>query len=396
MANVDSNVVAALDIGTCSVNVIIGTTSNRQNNILGYGRSPSVGFKKGIVLDIEACAKSIKLAVGQAKKMSGIDIDHTYVGFSGGEIISSNVTMSLQLPEPNREITSADLELLIKKCRSKIHNNYTYIHLIPREFAVNSYWGVDDPIGMVASRIEMETHMVRGQQPAIQNLYKALSLAEITPKETFYTPLIVADQVLTTVEKEIGVMLLDIGGSSTGLCWYHRGKPWLTTSLPIGGEHITSDMAIGLRIPMTIANQIKVNFSIEQLTEREIAIPDLSTNQSKSVPLPIVKEIIDARLLEFTDLIKATIDNYGRGITPGELVLVGGGAKLTGIADFISNQLSLPVRIIEEDRHLDISVGTAQMLLNYSLAREQQQTGSNSFLTKLKSGFKNVMHRLCN
>lgn len=381
-----SSVVAALDIGTSSVRMIVGTIDNRQAIVLGYGKSPSVGFKKGILLEAGACAKSIRSALEQAKGISKVKIDHTYVGFSGGEVTSANVITSLQLPEKNKAITPADITMINGKCRSKININNRCIHIIPREFAVDGYWGAGRPVGMKASRLDMDAHTVLGQQSFLQSLHQALALAGIAPKEIFYTPLVVADQVLTTADKEIGTILLDIGGTNTDLCWYHRGKPWLTTFYPVGSEHITSDLAIGLRIPTAIANQIKIDYGVDQY---------LPANQSTTLPTSSIKEIIAARLLEITDLIKATIANYGRGITPGKLVLVGGGAKTKGLANFITKQLNLPVDTLKDDYYLDKPVGTVKAILNYSLTRKQQEhIQCSTFTAKLKNKFKNTIDKL--
>ncbi|MEG6616437.1 cell division protein FtsA [Peptococcaceae bacterium 1198_IL3148] len=389
----DGNIKAALDIGTYNINVVIANDA-ASKNIIGYGESPSIGFKKGMVSDIEACAKSIRAAVEQAEKMAGVRISSAYVGFSGSEIISTNIISTLELNQPNKEISSSDIQLIKDSCGTKVHTEeFLIIHLIPRDYAVNGCWGIDDPTGMVGSNMELEAHLVRARVAAIRNLYKALQRAEIKPMELLFTPLVIAEQLLEQAEKEIGTMVVDIGGSTTGLCWYHRGKPWLTTSLPIGSEHITSDMAIGLRAPMSVVAEIKSNFDLAEIaaSAEEIEITGLSDHQLKRVSGQLVKKIIEARLSEIIDLIQTSIINYGQGVTPTELVLVGGGSKLKGLPEFFSQTIDIPVRVA------DINGTAAQLLINYGVQKHAKKYQKDEkLLKKFKSTFRSVINRFKN
>lgn len=385
----DGNIKAALDIGTYNINAVIAMDTDNGRSVIGYGESPSIGFKKGMVSDIEACAKSIRAAIEQAEKMAGVRISSAYVGFSGNEIISANIISTLELTEPNKEITSSDIDLIKESCRAQVHNEeFCVIHLIPRDYAVNGCWGIDHPIGMVGNIMDLEAHLVRARLTAIQNLYKALQRSEIKPEELLFTPLIMAEQLLEPAEKEIGTMVVDIGGSNTGLCWYHRGKPWLTTSLPIGSEHITSDMAIGLRAPMSVVAEIKSNLGLAEVAAaEEIEITSLSNHQLKRVSRELVNEIIEARLNEIIDLIKSSINSFGHGITPAELVIVGGGSKLKGLTEFFSKNIDIPVRVVNAE--------AAQLLINYGVQKKvKHNQGGNKLLTKLTSRFRSVVHKL--
>ncbi len=343
-----SSVVAALDIGTYSIHALIAKQNESGLTISGYGKSPSVGIKKGMVSDIETCALSIKSAVDTAEKIAGLNIESAYVGFSGGDVFSSNVTSAVAKNESKSGITEADHEGILESCRLKVGNpEHFLIHLIPREYAVDGCWGIDNPVGMAGAKVEIEAHLIVGRTAAIKNLFKSLERAGITVKGLFFSPYVLADQLLQKAEKEIGYLLIDIGGGNAGLCWYHRGKPWLTTTLPVGGEHITSDLAIGLRIPISYAAKIKSQYGLNPFTaEREIVIDDLP-NGPKTVSRQLVYEIIEARVNELIDFIEKIIGNYGQGIVPAGIILTGGGAQLPGLAEKISQSLELPVRVFK-------------------------------------------------
>ncbi|MBM7855221.1 cell division protein FtsA [Desulfohalotomaculum tongense] len=391
-----SSTLAVLDMGTSSITALIGSKNTQGLNIIGYGESPSIGFKKDVVFDIDACAKSIRTALNQAEKEAGIEVQHVYVGFSGCDIVSTNVISGIDIPKSKKEISARNLQLLFETCRAKARNDgLKLVHLIPREYAVDGNWGIDDPIGRVGQHLKIEAHLIQGRAAALQNLYQALEHAGVKVKGIFFTPLVLAHRLLQPVEKEVGTMLVDIGGNTTGLCWYRRGGPWLTISLPVGSEHVTGDLAIGLRLSLSAASKLKVKYGLKKLPAgaEEVELE----GQARKVPGRLISEIIEARVLELVDLIKMSIKEYGQGTRPLGLVITGGGAQLSGLPELLAEAIDLPVRVADfknEDAGIPPNGGSAAAVMEYAVdTMVKDCEHKNKLLTKLKSGFRSVIHR---
>lgn len=389
-----SNVIAALDIGSHSINALIAKHDDTGLAVLGYGQSPSVGFRKGMVSDIEACALSIKSALNTAENMAGIGIKSAYVGFSGGDVYSENVMSSITV---KNTCTEDAHKRLLNSCSLQVHDRYFLLHLVPREYAVDGLWGIAEPIGMNGSRVEIEAHLIMGRELAVQNLLAALYQAGIQVKGLFFNAYVFAHQLLQPAEKEIGYLLADIGSSSTGLCWYHRGKPWVTLSLPVGSGHITSDLAIGLHIPVSVAEEIKIKYGLTQLTNKneEILIQGLP-NGTQKISGQLVYDIIEARVNELIELINNLIKTYGQGIVPAGIVLMGRGTQMPGLMQKISAATGLKVRTFKDiKQNENLEEITALQIMEYGVSNNvKNHDNRNDPLNILKERLKGVIYKL--
>lgn len=394
-----SDVLAVLDVGTCDVTAAIGSISAQGPVINGFGQSPCVGIKKDKIYDIGACAKSIGTALLQAEKEAGIKVKDIYVTFSGFGATSQNIITGTSIPKSQDQITLKDINLLLHSCQVKARSgDFDIIQVIPRQFAVDGSWGTGDPVGKKGRHLEIEAHIVQADNKSLINLKKILNELRFKVKGIFFAPFVFADKLLQPAEKEYGNMLVDIGGNTTGLCWFHRGKPWLTTCIPVGGEHVTSDLAIGLRTSFAKAERIKVNYN-DGLQEAPALSEDVVQDQDNP-PKWLVKEIVEARVLEMADLIKTIINRYGKGIYPRELVLTGGGAQLAGLTEIFAENIGLTTRIINLYNNIEnmpAKAGIAGTIMEYAAKIEAEDSETdNKFLTKLINGIKNVLHRTSN
>lgn len=395
-----NEIIAVIDIGSYKITAAIGSKYNGEWTITGYGESPCIGFKKDMIYDVKACVKCIQSALAQAESQVGIKVNQIFVGFSGGNITSTNKVASINIPQSQKFVNYKDVDLVTKACQQKISSQeLEIIHTTTRDYAVDGSWGISDPIGKKCSRLDMEAHIIHGQANAVQNLYQALKQAEIHAAGVFFIPYVLAYQLLEPVEKEIGTILVDIGGSTTGLCWFHRGKPWMTYTIPIGSEHVTSDLAIGLRLPISDASEVKINYGLQEMDVigEAVEITAKSTMHNRKVSSKLIRDIIEARLQEMVDWINFSIKEYGQGLKPAEMVITGGGSKLVGLEEFFSMSANMPVRKIDYNNHaekLPIDAGISSTFMEYvadNLQKDCEQ--ENKLLFNLKSSLKNVIDR---
>lgn len=387
-----SRLLAALDIGSYNITAVIGTNRDGTNKVEGYGHSPAVGFKKGTIYDIQSCLKSVKTALEQAEKMAGVSVDSCFVGFSGCQVLSSNVCCGIDVNE--NKISDHHLGLLHECCIAQVCNKeHIPLHLLPRAYGLDAHWGVVDPVGLKGGRLEIEAHLILGQKMAVESIKTVINSAGLHPMGLFYTPLVQAESMLQPAEKELGAMLIDIGGNTTGLCWFHRGHPWLTTSIPVGGEHITSDLAIGLRIPLSVAAMVKEKYGLlNTRPDEKVEVQVLQNSQAKIVSRQLANEIIEARMFDLVDLIKQYIDIHGGGRRPSEIVLVGGGSRLLGIKELFHRTVDLPVRFGEDDKYP--GVVTAGYILEHGYNNTDMGLNTPSkFLTRINTGLKSMIHK---
>lgn len=347
----EGNLLIGIDIGTTKICAIVGEAdSNNTVDVRGVGVSPSHGLRKGIVVDIEKTVGSISAAVQKAENMSGIQISRAYVGLAGTHISSLNSKGVVAISGKDRIITPSDRDRVLEAARVVvIPPDREIIHVIPREFIVDGQGGVTEPVGMAALRLEVETHIVTGAVTSIQNVVQCVHLAGIEVEEIVLEPVASSKAVLAEEEKELGVVLVDVGGGTTDVAIFMNGSIWHTHVLPVGGNHITNDIAIGHRIPILQAEQFK--------KEHGCALPSLVSEldllEIRSIgqkPKPILRrklaEIIEPRMGEVLTLVKEEITRSGQfQLLPGGVVITGGGSQLEGLPELASQVLELPVRI---------------------------------------------------
>lgn len=342
-------IIVGLDIGTTKICSVVAEVSGEDVNIIGIGSNPSVGLRKGVVVNIESTVESIKKAVEEAETMAGCEISSVYAGIAGGHITGFNSYGLIALK--GEEITQADIDRVIESARAvAIPMDREVIHVLPQEFIVDGEPGIRNPIGIAGVRLEAKIHIVTGAVTSAQNIVKCANKAGLDVCDIILEPIASSEAVMTTEEKESGTMLIDIGGGTTDLAIFSGNNIRHTFVLAIGGNNMTNDISVGLRTPMAEAEKIKLRYGTclpdKVKNEETIEIPDMSGRGGRKLPRQILAEILEPRVEEIFTLVKREILRAGMKdyITSG-VVLTGGSALLEGISSVAESVFELPVRV---------------------------------------------------
>jgi len=350
--------ICAVDIGTSKVATVVALFDKEQDKvpkIIGFSSSPSLGIKKGLVIDIEKATEAIEKSIEKAEKMAGYKIDKAFVSVGGPHISSLNSHGLVAITNPNQEINESDVVRVIEAAQAvSLSSTRQIIEVVPCDFTVDGQGGIKNPVGMTGVRLEVDTHIITASQTNIKNIQRCLSDLGIEIEGFVFSGLSSAEAVLTDTEKELGVVLVDIGGGKTDLCLYSEGSLLHSSSLPIGGKHVTNDIAVGLRVSLDSAEKIKIylskkmnNLSIKKKIS-EIDLSELKLQEEiENISIKtLLDEIINPRLEEIFKLIYEEIEKSGliKSI-PSGLVLTGGGALTVGIMDVAKKVIGLPVRV---------------------------------------------------
>lgn len=345
-------VIAAIDIGTTKVCTLVGGRGREgETEILGVGVAPARGLKKGVIVDLDATVESLTTSIEKAERTSGFKIVSAYVGISGEHISSQNNRGVIAITHPDRVITMDDSARVIESARAvAIPANRELIHIIPRSYVVDGQDGVKNPVGMHGFRLEVETHLVSGATTSIQNLTKCVNRAGIDIDDLVLQPLASAEAVLTEEEKEMGVLLADIGGGTTDLALFVDGAVWHTSCLPVGGWHLSNDIAVTLRTSFHVAEELKARVAQAQPhlvpAGELIDLPAFGDEGKRQESRRQLCEIVEARVDDIFQLIVADIKRSGYdGLLPAGIVLTGGSANLLGIDAFARDAYRMPVRV---------------------------------------------------
>lgn len=341
---------AGIDVGTTKVCAVVGELSHGGRlRILGVGVVPSHGLKRGMVVDIDEAVQSISGAVDKCQKISGLHIDTANVSIANPNIGSQNSRGVVAVANNGHDIGQDDINRVLDAARMvAVGGSADVLHVIPRGFKVDGQDGVKNPIGMAGSRLEVETHIVTGGGGTLQNLVKCVERAGVTPLDLVLEPLASADAVLTDAERTAGVMLVDVGGGTTDIAMFLEGSAWRTAVLPVGGSHITNDVAIGLRAPYDAAEELKIKHgraSAQGVLADEPVRVATEAGMQQYLRAELC-EIIEARVEEIMYMVLDELHASGyKGMLPAGVVLTGGTAQLAGIADVAARVLQMPVRI---------------------------------------------------
>ena len=345
-------VIVGIDVGTTKICVLVGELDrDGKMNIVGVGTCPSQGLRRGVVVNIEETVTSIAAALDRAERLSGKKITTAYVGIAGSHIASENSKGFVAISPSHRDIVQNDISRAIEVARAiAIPANREVIHVIPRGYVVDGQEGIKNPIGMSGFRLEVETHIITGSVSSIHNLIKCVQKARVEIEDLVLEPLASSEAVLADGETELGVALVDIGGGTTDIAVFSDGAIWQTVVLPIGGNLITSDIAIGLRLPFGVAEELKVTYGhCDPSTISDDDMIDLAQfipNCDDLVPRKLLAEIIQARVEELFEMVHEEIRKSGYdGLLPAGMVLTGGTAELPGIQSVAGQILDLPTRI---------------------------------------------------
>ena len=387
-------VLAGIDVGTSKVCTIIATRDEEKTSVIGVASTPSKGLRKSQIVDIEDAIESITESVEAAERMAGYSINSAFVTVGGAHIGSQNSKGVVAVVEPEVEIDRDDVLRVIEAARAvSLPSSREILHVIPRDFIVDSQEGIKDPVGMTGVRLEAEAHIITGSTTAMRNLTKCVSEIGVSTQDLVFSGLAASEAVLSETERELGVVLVDLGGGSTSLAIFAEGSLAHSAVIPIGARNITNDLAIGMRVSLASAEKIKTALSEEK---RKPAIPKGEKKDDKQDEMDLrnlgIREevssasrktltegIIRPRLNEMFTMIGMELKKSGfGGKTPAGVVLTGGGAHTVEIISSSKRTLSMPTRIgipkklsglVEEIR--DPIYAAATGLILYGLKNEQ-------------------------
>jgi cell division protein FtsA len=344
------HIVVGLDIGTTKICAIVAeVTEDGQVNIIGVGSSPSRGLRKGVVVNIESTVESIKKAVEEAELMAAVQINSVYTGIAGNHIAGENSRGVVALKK--QEVTRADVQRAVETARAVavVPQDRRILHVLPREFMVDDQEGIREPLGMSGTRLEVDLHIITGAVTSAQNIIKSVNRAGLDVVDIVLQPLASSESVLSAEERELGVAMVDLGGGTTDLAIFAEGSIRHTAVLPIGGQHLSTDLAIGLRTPQADAEKLKIHSGIAmaELVKDDdlVEVPSVGDRPARTVSRKLLAEIIEPRVEEIFDLVRREIARTGyEGILAAGVVITGGTSMLEGMPEAAERVLDLPVR----------------------------------------------------
>jgi len=346
----EKNIVVGLDVGTTKVCTIVGHQSTSSDlEIIGIGSHPSYGLKKGSVVNIDKTINSIRCSLEEAKLMAGVDIKTATIGLAGNHIYSFNSSGVVAIRD--EEVTQNDIDRVLEAAKAVvIPSDREILHVIPQEYRVDNTTGVKDPVGMCGMRLEAHVHIVTGSIPLIQNLVKCVESCGVKAEKILLQPIASSQSVLSDEEKDLGVVIVDIGGGTTDVAIWKKGSLIFSEIIPVGGNHFTNDLAVALKIPHTEAERIKINHGsvlAEKLNQSaHITVQGLSGMRPREIQLSLIAEVLGARAEELFSLIHGNITekNLLEEITGG-FVVTGGGALINGIRELAEYVFMKPTKI---------------------------------------------------
>lgn len=343
------NIVVGLDIGTTKVCAIVGEITDEGIDIIGFGSAPSKGLRKGVVINIAATEESIRRAVEEAELMAGCQVSTVFAGIAGGHIRGFNSHGIVAVKDG--EITPADVNRVIDAAKAvAIPLDREVIHVLPQQYIIDDQDGITEPLGMSAVRLEARVHIVTAALTSAQNIVKCTNRAGLHCAAIVLEQLASADAVLTQDEKDLGVCLIDIGGGTTDIAIFNDGAMVHTAVLPLGGNHLTNDIAVGIRTPQEEAEKIKKRYgaAVAQHIDREemIEVPSVGGRKPRVLSRQILCEIIEPRVEEIFQLVREEIQNTGyEDLLASGVVVTGGTSMLSEITSIGEDTLGLPVRL---------------------------------------------------
>lgn len=399
----DRNLIVGLDIGTSKVVALVGEVSeDGKIDIIGIGRAPSHGLKRGVVVNIESTVQSIQRAVEEAELMAGCDVRRAYTGIAGSHIRSLNSHGIVAIRD--NEVRQGDVDRVIDAAKAvAIPADQKILHILPQEFLIDNQGGIHEPIGMSGVRLEAKVHMVTGAVSAAQNIVKSVKRCGLDVMDVILEQLASSHAVLTDDEKELGVCLVDIGGGTTDIAVFSNGAIRHTAVIPIAGDQVTNDIAMALRTPTKAAEDIKLKYAsalVEHASVNQmIEVPSVSEKPGRKISVKALADVVSARYEELFSLVKSELVRSGfEDLIAAGLVVTGGGSSVRGMVESAEIIFEMPVRL-GTPQHVSSmpelmdnpSYSTGVGLLLYGL---QQQYDANVHVNMLNEGVKGLWKRM--
>ncbi|MCK4635780.1 MAG: cell division protein FtsA [Candidatus Moranbacteria bacterium] len=408
------NIITSIDLGSSLVRCVIADASSEvdgQIRILGVGAVESDGMRRGAVVDIVDAAEAISVAVEKAEMMSNVQVKSAIVSIGGAGLTIESTKGVVAIGRADGEVTEDDVTRVINAAQSiVVPANKEIIHVIPRSFRLDDQKDINDPIGLQGVRLEVDAVVVEAPGNHVKNLTHAMERADITVEDFIIEPLAAAESVLTKKQKELGVVLVNLGASTTSLAVFEEGELVYTAIVPIGSDFITNDIAIGLRTSIDTAERVKFEYGsaiLDQASQRsKIDLSQIDPREDGEIPHSHVIEIIEARLEEIFELVQKELRSIGKDqLLPAGAILTGGGVNLPRVAEFAKRKLRLPVQIGRPENLLgvmdkvdDSSYATVVGLILWAMDDIHYSGGRNKFTSGIlgavsggaKSSVKNV------
>ncbi|MCK4621637.1 MAG: cell division protein FtsA [Desulfuromonadales bacterium] len=397
MSSKRENLIVGLDIGTTKICCIVGNMTDEGLDVVGIGTSPSKGMRKGVVINIESTVEAIQKALREAELMAGCEIKSVFAGIAGGHIKGLNSQGVIAIK--NREVASDDLQRVIDAAKAiAIPMDREVLHILPQEFIIDDQDGIREPLGMSGVRLEAKVHIVTGAVASAQNIVKSCNRAGVDVADIVLEQLASSEAVLSPDEKELGVALVDIGGGTSDIAIFSEGAIKHTSVLSIGGDHLTNDIAVGLRTPMAEAEKIKQAYGccLTSMVGKDetIEVPSVGGREPRILSRQLLAEILEPRVEEIFSLVNREIikSGYEEVIASG-VVITGGSAILPGMPELAEQVFNLPVR-----RGNPLNIGGLTDVVNspiYATGVGLVKYGSHNLQTQnFKIGEANVFERV--
>jgi cell division protein FtsA len=354
-----SRIIAAIELGSSKISTLIAqvgsdaTSGENSINIIGAASADSRGIKKGQIVDIDEAVEATIASVEAAERMAGYNLQSAYIALGGAHIHSQNSRGVVAVSDPNNEINQNDVDRAIEAASAiSLSSSREIVHVLPREFVVDGESGVRDPIGMNGVRLEVDTHIISAGSSAMKNVRKAINDVGVQIDDFVFTGTAAAESVLSPTEKELGCVVIDIGGGTTSIAAYVDGALSYSGVIPVGAKNVTNDLAIGLRVSLETAEKIKIALSEKKSSNKTEGSDELDlvglgiTEVTKISKKTLLEGIIRPRLNEIFTMVRLELDKEGLGNRiPSGAIITGGGAETAGVIDSAKRMLSLPVRI---------------------------------------------------
>lgn len=390
-----------LDVGSSKTCALIAEVAGEQVKFLALGAAESKGLRKGLIVNLDSTVSSIRRAIEEAESVANVPVESAVIGVAGSHVRGVNSRGGVTLGHRPRDIERDDVRHAVDAARNvTLPEDREVLHVLPHEFLVDAQDGIRDPIGMIGQRLEANVHIVTSSAAATQNLVTASNRAGLLINDTVLEPLASAESSLTQDERDLGCCLLDIGGGTTEWIVYGGGAVRHTGSVPIGGDHFTNDLAVGLRTPIPEAEKIKrlhgCAMSSMLKENGAIEIASVGERPPRTIFASMLTDIIEPRAMEFLALIRDDLQRAGLdGQIPAGFVLAGGGSRLHGLLDLAEQSFHLPVRIAEPKGLVDLPEQVAQpeyatvvgLVLYGAKARRNVPQRSGNLVSKLKAMF---------